>query len=961
MQIKSNRIITCLLFLFLNIGITNLCQAYEFEFIDYIKSKFSATDKTKLPKVNKGISDKNKYQLLKLNNGLTVLLISDPSADKSAISMNVGVGSSKNPSNYLGAAHLLEHMLFLGTKNYPNPDSYNAFIAKGNGYRNAYTSAFDTNYFLSINSSFFQEALARFSDFFINPKLDPKYIEKEKHAVNSEYKKNLQNDNFIIYENFLATANPNNPENRFFCGNLETLDNKDGKLYGVLTDFFTKYYVADNMTLAIYSPEKISVLKYWVKKYFSAIASGDKAETTKELYVNAAQQGVMVNIETIKKENNLVLEFYFPFDKKQQNSSVFSYINSFLVDNFFKPLKDQGLILGGDLDVSKIKNNHITCTVYTDLTNKGVDAIEQITADFFDVINYIKNTEYKDYIVKQEQLIAKQQFNYSEAKRNISSVISASTNMKYYPLENVLDIHYKLDDLNKPLLDDTLKNFTWKNLRIFVTGNNLAVDTKLPYYNTSYKKTAISKKLIARIEKPKSHDFFKPPVKNNFITDDLSIKSTRKFKWARLIEDERGIRSWYMTDHTSNVPKGSIHLLLSNTKPLLSAKNVALNMLYSRVVNSSIEEAQALAESAGIYNTVSATPHGLKLTFEGFQDKQPKLLKQYVQHIKNPSIKKNKFDAAKEDIIDILKNNKFEQPYIISNYWLKSIVNPNFFLDEELITAIKDLQIQDLRQFINSYCDKIHLDVLVYGNYTKKDAKYITKEIKNSFLNDHNKTDSVVFTRRSLDGNFVFSKKVENNNSCCSNYYRITGDFIQSSAMAMLTKNLLKENFFSKLRTEAQLGYIIYATWTSIARQAWVGFVVQSDVANPLYISGKIKEFIKKQKDYLEKLSDKEFNSYKRSIVKSIREEKQTANLIWEEIINYDGDIKTTHHITKKIKKLSKEDIIKLVESLSTDLDSLSVQLWGTNDIQQKSEADNKQKACNDLNCFNHLSLIRYK
>ncbi|MEE3214854.1 MAG: insulinase family protein, partial [Pseudomonadota bacterium] len=68
--------------------------------------------------------DDRDYRVLTLDNGLEVLLVSDPEADKAAASLNVSVGSAQDPDDLQGLAHLLEHMLFLGTEAYPEADAY---------------------------------------------------------------------------------------------------------------------------------------------------------------------------------------------------------------------------------------------------------------------------------------------------------------------------------------------------------------------------------------------------------------------------------------------------------------------------------------------------------------------------------------------------------------------------------------------------------------------------------------------------------------------------------------------------------------------------------------------------------------------------------------------------------------------------------------------------------------------
>jgi secreted Zn-dependent insulinase-like peptidase len=63
----------------------------------------------------KSKNDRQHYRFLKLPNNMRCILIQDEEADKSAVSLDVNVGCSLDQEPYLGTAHFLEHMLFLGT------------------------------------------------------------------------------------------------------------------------------------------------------------------------------------------------------------------------------------------------------------------------------------------------------------------------------------------------------------------------------------------------------------------------------------------------------------------------------------------------------------------------------------------------------------------------------------------------------------------------------------------------------------------------------------------------------------------------------------------------------------------------------------------------------------------------------------------------------------------------------
>ena len=113
--------------------------------------------------------DRRTYRALELKNGLQVLLVHDPQAKKSAAAMDVRVGSLADPSEHQGLAHFLEHMLFLGTKKYPQVGEYDKYLSEFQGYNNAFTAREHTNYHFEVNHDGFRGALDRFAQFFIAP------------------------------------------------------------------------------------------------------------------------------------------------------------------------------------------------------------------------------------------------------------------------------------------------------------------------------------------------------------------------------------------------------------------------------------------------------------------------------------------------------------------------------------------------------------------------------------------------------------------------------------------------------------------------------------------------------------------------------------------------------------------------------------------------------------------------
>ncbi|XP_020678090.1 insulin-degrading enzyme-like 1, peroxisomal [Dendrobium catenatum] len=166
----------------------------------------------------KSRSDKREYRRIILPNSLEALLISDPDTDKSAVSMNVSVGSFSDPVGLEGLAHYLEHMLFYASEKYPVEESYSKYIIEHGGSTNAFTTAEHTNFYFDINTDCLEEGLDRFAQFFIKPLMSPDATIREIKAVDSENQKNLLSDVWRMNQLQKHLSSKNHPYHKFITG-----------------------------------------------------------------------------------------------------------------------------------------------------------------------------------------------------------------------------------------------------------------------------------------------------------------------------------------------------------------------------------------------------------------------------------------------------------------------------------------------------------------------------------------------------------------------------------------------------------------------------------------------------------------------------------------------------------------------------------------------------------------------
>lgn len=207
-------------------------------------------------------ADYRDFRLYQLSNGMQALAVHHPRSTEAGFSVAAKTGSLYDPENIPGLAHFLEHMLFLGTSKYPDPESYDSFLTQNGGSNNAYTDEEKTVFFNKVADTAFEEALDRFAEFFKAPLFNRKYEEKEVNAIDAEHQKNIPNDDERAWYTIRSLAK--GPMSRFATGNtatLSTIPKKSGiDVVENLHDFHTKYYCGSNMVSSLTNPVHITVL-----------------------------------------------------------------------------------------------------------------------------------------------------------------------------------------------------------------------------------------------------------------------------------------------------------------------------------------------------------------------------------------------------------------------------------------------------------------------------------------------------------------------------------------------------------------------------------------------------------------------------------------------------------------------------------------------------------------------------
>ncbi|MDH4230910.1 MAG: insulinase family protein [Nitrospirota bacterium] len=213
-----------------------------------------------------------------LKNGLKILIIEDHKAPTATFQVWYRVGSRDENVGKTGLSHLLEHMMFKGTKNY-GPKTFSRTIQRAGGTDNAFTSKEYTGYFELLASDRISLPMELEADRMQNLILTKDAVLSERDVVTEERRLRYEDDpQSLVYEQVMAMAFTNHPYRWPVIGWMSDLKylNPDD-----LINHYRTYYAPNNAVVIIVGDVKPEEVVSKVEAVFGGIPAGPGIEATK--------------------------------------------------------------------------------------------------------------------------------------------------------------------------------------------------------------------------------------------------------------------------------------------------------------------------------------------------------------------------------------------------------------------------------------------------------------------------------------------------------------------------------------------------------------------------------------------------------------------------------------------------------------------------------------------------------
>lgn len=875
--------------------------------------------------IDKGQIDDREYHYMVLDNQLKVLLISDPQADKAAASLDVHVGSSDDPADREGLAHFLEHMLFLGTEKYPEAAAYQAFIDNNAGSHNAYTSAEHTNYFFDIDAEQLEPALDRFAQFFIAPLFDQAYVDRERNAVHSEYQAKIKDDSRRGYDVYRQQINPQHPYAKFSVGSVETLANRpNDNVRDDLLEFYQAHYSSHQMALVVLGKESISDLEKMVNDRFVQIPLRDVHQD--DVFIplfDSARLPFEVISKPIKDTRQMSMVFPLPSVKAYYGEKPLSYLGSLLghegEGSVLSLLKAKGWAEGLSAGGGDAGAGNATFNVSVSLTKEGVKHRTEIRSVVFHALDVIRQSGIEEWRYAEEQSMANIAFQFREKGRAISAVSGLADSLHDYPAAEVISANYLYTRFDAELIEVLLSRMTPNNLFVStvfpeVETNQITEKYQVPYavQPLSAERIVLPDVLIQQYALPAKNIFI--PINAELFEINNALSTPKKVVLKTASGDDAESILWIKQDVSFKVPKANAFVRVQSPLAASSPRSSALNQLLINMINDRLNENSYPASLAGLGYSLSPNSRGFDVSVQGYSNKMPVLLAMLSTQIQQPVLSVDRFDQLKIELTRQLNNTQQQTPYKqLFGQLPVSLFSP-YASDSRIVKELETISLQELKSFASRWLQGAQVSALIYGNVNSDDESLWQSTLQEWVqLGDQVLASAEVVKFPVLEEGAKYipqvSLNVDHGDTAVGLYVQGTSDSLSSQANMVLLRQVLDSAFYSQLRTEQQLGYIVFLTSMTIKEVPGSFFIVQSPSASVDEIKQAIEAFLHQS----EVLIPDDLSGFKRSVSTKLLETPQTlsakASRYWQNVLKSNEDFDYRDRLVERINDINSQQL----------------------------------------------------
>ena len=858
-------------------------------------------------------------QFMTLQNGLRVMFCQQENSPTSYVSMAVKAGHFYDPNNCQGLAHLLEHMLFMGSRHLPAPNEINDLVSKHGGSINAWTGTEYANYHFHCHTSSLPGIIPAFADILRRPLIDKQVITNEVRSIDAEFRFKRKDDLRRLYQIHKETCNPAHPFSQFSVGNAEIFNQLHiDELHSMLQLFHRQYYCAGNMTLCIISPLTPDDAVKLIQPAFGQFDSGKEAHQNWPRLYEAEQLGVEIRIRPLQAARRMIVTFALPGLHNDYKTKPLNYISHLLGDegegSLLAYLKSKNwatnLIAGSGIEGEHFKDFNVSFQ----LTQSGIERYEDVLKALFDTLVLVRRSFEEPWRYQEKARLAALALQYEENVRPLNLACEYAQHLFSFAPKDIVQFRSTIDSFDKPLLEEALSYFRPDNMRIKIISQDVETDRTCQFYDARYKveklSPALIKSLADRVSLPT--DIYLPDA-NPYLGDENHLVLPEQGQdTPHIIASAEGYNFWFAQDHHFHSPKGDIYLSFDMASFSQDLQAVAAKRIWLGALDEFLQAKYYRAEIAGLNYRIYGHQAGLTLHTRGFTNQQMLLAEQLLEAIMAFSMTPAAFERSKRAQIQALQNSLLNKPTNRLFSRLSVLVQRNTQAPIELLKAVESCQFESVNTIRDASFSTYFVEGFMHGNWSANDARSFSEIVSARCPNTNGTPISRAVSQLPVGKSHYHQVQCEHEDAAVVLYLQAPSASLNDIAMCMVLEQMLAAPFFNALRTEQQLGYVVGTGYVPHNQHPGISFYVQSPTHGPEALLNAMTGFLFQQLHEIE-FYQYYWSSIQQNLLKQLEERDLSLSMksqrLWVSLGTKDLEFNRNTRLAECIANISFDDI----------------------------------------------------
>lgn len=817
-----------------------------------------------------------------LDNGLEVCIFFNPEMQEAVGALSVEAGSWDDPNEFAGMAHFVEHLVFLGSQQYPKEDDFLEYIHQRGGKCNASTLKDRTTYGFSVDPVGFQGALDRFAHFFIDPIFSEELIQKEIHAVHHEFEDGRENDLIRIWKVFKETGNPYHPNKNFSCGNLLSLSK--AKRVDILS-WFENYYDPSKMHLVLASSFSLEEVADWVEHSFREIPirSQKPISEKKEEITSPSQRGTFFHLSPVLNNRQLSLVWEIPREFLSKYSShTIALLEKELgrahPGSLAKVLESEGLSTYVKAEIWKMGHDQGIFCLHIKLTKEGTKEYAKVVERCFQAISALCHHKKKENIFSSVK-IGKPKW---KDLKGFQDVMEIAKDLVEGSIDDYFKEVHKSEVENSRIIESFLSHMTPRQCVYFLVAPldfcGLALTKIEKWLGVEYCARKVTDVWLDIWEKAAPH----PEV--GIFAQEIQLEEDE----GKDIE-QGGVKEPVFIVNTTGTkirlveptaPAKQLEVFFFMDTPFVgrTINNWAQSELFVRCMNLSWKET---------FNSEKETKCELALDMGRLclvcsmsKEKALEGLREIFLFLREPNISMELFERARKNFLDHYEGDP--DPIEHAHKILESLSMQFYSTEMQLYHTISKLTYLEHLAWQKPLFNRLSLEGAFLGSISALEAKELWNAIEGVFP---------FIPYKSYEVAPKASPYLEEGMAhyCAHRTHRLgnavlflissRGQYAKNRVIHQIVSAFLQTEFFTELRTKQQTSYRLHS-WTRVINNAvCYGFSLQSSTHHPLALLKRIEGFLECfAAEIVEKLSEEQFELLRETVSTYWKKMKNQAN-----------------------------------------------------------------------------------